>query len=343
MDVLITGTGLVGSNAASRFIDEGYTVTAFDIQHRKVDYLENAGSKLKLIQGDVSDLQSFESAVKQENPKTLVHTAIFPVSKDAHRLFDVNVRGAANAIEMARKYNLRLIYISSATIYGQLGGKGNIRENEPFGPAFPPRKQDSEWASAYCMSKRFSEKWAAMYQALFGLHVTCLRLGWVYGRGDIGGRIGPRMNAGVPLLLRKALAGQPLHLPYGGDTFSHFVNVRDVAEAIFKAATVPKLKSLAYNIAYEKGYWMKEVAKVIMQLVPGSDLKLGRGLWPSKGVPFPRGAISWPTNRHLDIARAKRELGYKPSYDLVKGVEEYAAWMKKNWDLCSPEVVPFPA
>lgn len=340
MDVLITGTGLVGSNAASRFIDAGYTAAAIDIQPRTTDFLENAGPKLKLIQGDVTDIQAVESAVRQENTKTLIHTAIHPSAKDAvYKLFDVNVRGTANILEVARKFDLRVVYVSSGSVYGQLDGKGSIREDEPFGPCYPAREQDSEWGPGYCMSKRLSEQWAAMYRSLYGLQIACLRLGWVYGRGDVG----RHLNSGIPLLLRKALAGQPLDLPYGGDTFCDFVYVRDVADAIFKAATVSKVKSFAYNVAYEKGYWMKEAARVIMKVVPGSEIRLGPGLWPSRGVPIPRSAISWPSECETDITRLKQELGYKPAYDLVKGVEEYTVWMRKNWDKCSPEAVPFPS
>jgi len=88
---------------------------------------------------------------------------------------------------------------------------------------------------------------------------------------------------------------------------------------------------------------MREISEAVERIVPGSVIKLGSGLWPSKDVPIPRGAISWPTNRPFDISRAKSELGYNPVYDLTKGINDYAAWLRRNWDLYSPERIPFPA
>jgi len=162
-------------------------------------------------------------------------------------------------------------------------------------------------------------------------------LGWVYGRGISD----YRLNSGISLFLRKAMVGQPLILPYGGDTFCDFVHVLDVADAIFDAAMAMNPKSLAFNIVYEKGYYMKEVVEAVKEIYPDSKLSLGSGPWPSKGVPVPRGGISFPSNRHMSIKRAREELGFKPKYDLQKGTKEYHGWMKKNWDICSPDAVPF--
>lgn len=339
MEVLITGTGFVGSNAADRFLAEGESVVGLDIQPRKVDFLENAGSKFVTVQGDVRNPEDVEAVFTKHTPKVIVHTAIFPASTEPFKLFDINARGTATVLEAARKHDTRVVFISSGAIYGQIDDskEGPVDEDEPLGPMFPMRPQDSPWAPIYCQSKRVCETWSGLYRDLYGMEIVSLRLGWVYGRGEVG----RHMNTGLPLLLRKALAGEPFHVPQGGDTFCEFVEVRDVADAIFRAATVRLLRSSVYNIAYEKGYMLKEAAKIVNELVPNSDIALGPGLWPSKGVSVPRGSISWPTIRKLSIERAKKELGYRPTYDLKRGLEEYKDWIKKNWDTCSPMAVPF--
>jgi len=44
----------------------------------------------------------------------------------------------------------------------------------------------------------------------------------------------------------------------------------------------------------------------------------------------------------MSIERAKKELNYSPKFDLESGVRNYLEWMRANWEICSPEVVPFP-
>jgi len=339
LDVLITGTGFVGSNAARKFIDEGYSVIALDLHPVRPDYLEGLEGKLKIVKEDVTSISALNEIIEKEHPKILVHTATFLNPKESFNVFEINVRGTAVALELSRKHDLTLVYLSSGAIYGQMEGDGDIYEYEKFGPVFPPREYDNASGTSYSISKRLGEQWGSMYRDLYGLRVSALRLTWVYGPGIAD----YRLNSGISLFLRKALVGQSVVLPYGGDSFCDFVYVSDVADAIYKAAHAGRTKNFGYNISYEKGYFMKEVVEAVKKILPDAKLSLGPGQWPSKGVPITRGGISWPSNRHMNISRAKEDFGYHPSFDLDRGTREYLVWMKKNWELCSPEKVPFKA
>lgn len=336
---MITGTGFVGSNAARKFLDGGNNVTAIDLNPARPDYLEGFGGKLNLTKSDVTSISAMGEIIEREHPEILVHTATFLNPMESFNVFEINVRGTAVSLELARRHDLTLVYLSSGAIYGQLEGNGDIYEDEKFGPLYPPREYDNTSGTSYSMSKRLGEQWCSMYRDLYGLRVSALRLSWVYGRGIAD----YRLNSGIPLFLRKALVGQPFVLPYGGDTFCDFVHVLDVADAIYRAAMAGRTKNFAYNISYERGCTMNEVVNSVKKILPESNISLGPGMWPSKGVPVPRGGISWPSNRHLNVSRAKQDFGYTPAYDLEKGMTEYLEWMKKNWNLCSPEKVPFKA
>ena len=340
-DVLITGTGFVGANIAAKFVDEGYTVTALDLRPKVPDFLEAAekNRRLSIVIGDTRSLELLEDLVRENKPRILVHTATFLNPAEAHNTFEVNVRGTANALELARRYDLTMVYLSSGAIYGQTEGKEDILEGEKFGPAYPPREGvDNVSGAPYCMSKRLGEQWVAMYRGLYGLRVVALRLGWVYGRGISD----YRLNTAISLFLRKAIVKEAFNIPYGGDTFVDFVHVSDVSDITYNAATMPKPKHFAYNVAYERGYRFKEVIDAVKQAFPTADLSLGPGLWPSTGVPIPRGGPSFPSERHMSIERTKEELDYSPKFDLERGVRNYLQWMEKNWVICSPEAVPFP-
>jgi len=338
MRVLVVGMGFIGSNAARRFVDENISVVALDPMPRMMDYVEEVVDKIKIVKQSVSDLQALGKIVEEEKPDVILHTALSPLASSFLDTFQVNIAGTVNVLEVARKRSLRVVYLSSGAVYGQLKNNGPISEEEPFGPTFPPRVFDGPWAPFYGTSKRICEQLMALHRFAHGMESCALRLGLVYGRGD------RYMNSSVPFLLRKAISGQSLILPYGGDTYCPLVHVFDVVEAIFKACTVDRLESLSYNVAYNRGYWMKEIGEAVERAVPGSSIKFGPGTWPSHGVPIPRGsALSFPTNRPLDISRAQKELGYMPIYDLDKGINEAAEWIRRNWSTCSPEAVPFPA
>jgi UDP-glucose 4-epimerase len=338
LDVLITGTGFVGSNAARKFLEEGQSVIALDLNPVRLDYLEGFGDdSLNIVKGDVTSFNALNEIIEKEHPKIWVHTATFLNPVESFNVFEINVRGTAVALELSRKHDLTLVYLSSGAIYGQMEGSGDIYEDVPFGPLYPPREFDNASGTSYSMSKRMGEQWASMYRDLYGLRVCALRLTWVFGPGIAD----YRLNSGISLFLRKALVHQSLELPYGGDSFCDFVYVEDVSNAIYNAAMAGRTKNFAYNVSYEKGYFMKEVVETVKKILPGAKLSLGPGWWPSKGVPVTRGGISWPSDRHMSIARAKNDLDYKPSYDLDRGIRAYMSWMQKNWNLCSPEKVPF--
>jgi nucleoside-diphosphate-sugar epimerase len=339
LDVLITGTGFAGSNAARKFIDEGYSVVALDLNPVRPDYLEGLEGKLKIAKEDVTSVTALNEIIEKEHPKILVHTATFLNPMESFNVFEINVRGTAVALELSRKHDLTLVYLSSGAIYGQMEGDGDIYEDEKFGPVYPPREYDNASGTSYSISKRLGEEWGSMYRDLYGLRVSALRLTWVYGPGIAD----YRLNSGISLFLRKALVGQPLMLPYGGDSFCDFVYVADVADAIYKAALAGLTKHFAYNISYERGYYMKEVVELVKKILPDAKLALGPGQWPSKGVPITRGGISWPSSRHMNVSRAKEDFSFNPSFDLDRGIREYLTWIQKNWDLCSPEKVPFKA
>jgi nucleoside-diphosphate-sugar epimerase len=335
MNLLVTGgMGFVGSNVARYFIDAGHKVSLFDIRPRELGHLEEVRNSWRYLRGSITDLELLDDTIKKEKPEAIFH-AVGGEFGNAYRHFEVHVTGTANILEAARRHDLYTVALSSGAIYGQLDGHGPVAESEPFGPIHPPREYDSASGSAYAASKRLAEQWMQLYRDLYGLRVACPRLVWVYGPGSED----YQLQGGPSLMLRKAIAGESLQVPYGGDTLCNLVYVKDVCDAIFKC--VASGKSLTFNVSYEKGYYMKEVAAAVMKTIPGAKIELGPGIWPSKGVSIPRHGISMPTNRHTDISLAKKQIGYHPVYDIDRGVREYADWMKRNWNLCSPKAVPF--
>ncbi len=336
MSVLIIGFGFVGSNTAALLAERGYDAHAVDINPRVPDYVGDAGN-IEVSRADAASIEQLSEKVSKIRPRLMVHTAISPLTDLLAQAVRVNITGLANTLELARRYDSRIIYLSSGAVYGQLpGSEEPITEEESFGPIYPIRENDLTWAPIYTLTKRVGESLVELANKVYGLEATILRLGLVYGQGDT------LANAGVTLLLRRALARRPLILDRGGDTFCPLVYVKDVASAVLKAAEAEQIMYGVFNIADRRGYTLHEVAETIKQITSWSGVKIGPGIWPARNTPIPRGVISWPTSRRLDISKASRLLGYTPRYMLREGLSEYAAWMQKNWSLYSPSTIPFP-
>ena len=114
-------------------------------------------------------------------------------------------------------------------------------------------------------------------------------------------------------------------MPDGADHLMDWTYAEDVAQGIFLAYSVRPIKHRIFNISQGKNVPLKELAQVVMDLVPGSKIKLGPGpfemLTKSLGPPM-RGPG--------DISLAREELGYNPQFTVQKGLTELWSWIKKE-------------
>jgi len=86
---------------------------------------------------DILNLNSIERVIKKIKPKILIHCAALsrPMSvheNDISKSIDLNIIGTANITKMCKKFNVKLIYFSTAYVYE--GTKGNYKESDPVKP-----------------------------------------------------------------------------------------------------------------------------------------------------------------------------------------------------------------
>ena len=66
---------------------------------------------------------------------------------------------------------------------------------------------------------------------------------------------------------------------------------------------------------------LRDFERVIKKHIPNAQMDIGGGL-NFYGFPYPATGV-------YDISRAQDELGYKPEYDLEKGIADYLASLKQ--------------
>jgi UDP-glucose 4-epimerase len=145
-----------------------------------------------------------------------------------------------------------------------------------------------------------------------GLRHTILRLTNVYGpRGE---------KYGLPIIVRKALAGESIEL-MGGSQVMNFLYVVDAANAIAKCINDSRSDNQAFNVGSEEQLTVDQLLARISELV-GRPLTIVR-------APARPGETQW---FKPDIAKIHRELDWSPTTSLNEGISRLIASYRASAD-----------
>ena len=168
-------------------------------------------------------------------------------------------------------------------------------------------------ASPYGLSKAGAEEYLAFAKRQYGLKTTILRYANVYGPGQT-----PNGESGVIAIFGKALlAGKSLTINGDGKQTRDFVYVDDVVRANLLA--MMKDGEGTFNIGTGKETSMNTIFRLMTKIV-GANVKEKHG--PAKDGEVLRSA--------LNVAKAKKELGWESSVSLEEGLAKTIKWMQKK-------------
>jgi UDP-glucose 4-epimerase len=310
MRVLITGgMGVIGAEASRKFVREGHRPVLYS-RHRDESLIRDVVDKVDIELGSILDRARLAEVFKSRGITHVVHTAAYISALSAKHpaeSVEINVMGTVNLLETARAANVeRVVYTSAKGVYGPfIGDYGAptyklITEDQP---KEPKRIYDS--------AKLMGEN-ATLYWGTLGLDVVVLRFATTYGPGKTA-RHG---NMGVTSqIIERPASGQPFHLAQGGDERDDFIYNKDSALGIYLATMAKNLNSRVFNIGTGVGVTLKDVAAILRRHLPDAVIEVGPGL-NFLGAAYPMYGI-------YDISRARNELGYRPQFDLERGVADY--------------------
>lgn len=312
------GSGFIGSHLIDTLLADGWSVTA--LCHRTP--LRQVGL-VKLITADIADLKALESGMTGVDVVFHLASALGSSLIGRQEFFRINAAGTEAVLEAARRKKVsRVVHFSSAGVLGA------VKEGDTADESYPRRP-----ILAYDHAKRAGED-AARRFASEGLDVVILRPGWAYGPGDrrtfklIRMVVrGPRIMAtrgaarqtpvyisdlveGVKLAADRGRAGEAYNLA-GAEILTAAEIVRAVASAAgrrWPSWRIPAAPALLAALLFEKSFWL-----------------LG------KEPPLSRPKLSFfLDSKPLSIAKARRELGYRPEVDFNSGIRRTLDWYRKN-------------
>ncbi len=301
---LVTGGGgFIGSHVVDRLREAGHHVAVVD--DLRSGSLNNLPAGVRLYSTDIASPE-LEGVFSEERPDFVCHYAgqisVQRSMQDPLVDAETNVKGSLNLLQNCVKYGVRkVVYTSSGgAIYGD--------------PVYLPcdEAHPVQPLSHYGVSKYAVEKYLYVYRESFGLDYTTLRLGNVYGP-----RQDPLGEAGVVAIFSQAmLDGRPVSIFGTGEQERDFVHVSDVAQASVRALEAGS--GGAFNIGTGVGSSINRIFSLLKDIT-GYPLD-------ADYVPAKPGEVF---KIYLDIAEARRGLGWEPEFSLEDGLRNTVAWFRE--------------
>lgn len=309
---LVTGgAGFIGSNIVEKLLKMGCKVKVLDnFSTGKRENIEGffVNPNFELIEGDLRDEATCRKAC--ENVDYVLHEGALgsvPRSiKDPKTTNDVNISGTLNMLIAARDSNVkRFIYATSSSVYGDSTVLPK-REGEEGNPLSP-----------YAVTKKVGELYAKNFYELYGLETIGLRYFNVFGK-----RQDPNSaySAAIPIFVKKLIHDEQPIINGDGKQSRDFTYIENVIQANLKACLAPKEAcGQVFNIAYGGREYLIDLYNKLCDL-------LDKNITPIYG-PSRKGDVR---DSNADISKARRLLGYEPTYSLGDGLKLTIEWYKNN-------------
>ena len=327
MTILVTGaTGFLGAALTRALVQQGHEVRilARDEKKAREQFGAAIGGAITLIRGEITEKEKVRQAV--DGTTVIYHLVgrLYHPSVPTELYHETHVVGTRIIVEACKDQAQlqRFVHCSTTGIFGETGTTP-ADEDAPLGPTNP-----------YEATKLEGELVALKAHKDFGLPVSVIRPGLVYGPGDLH-LLGffTSIQKGLPCLID------------GGKAMIHPVYIDDMTDSFILAAERPEAIGRSYNIAGDLPVTFRELSTAIAHALgrhlPPGDLPLWLAntasdvfsVVPGFGgekAPLTRSRVKFLTNsRVYSIERARHELGYTPKVGLTEGMALTAEWYRK--------------
>jgi len=294
--ILVTGgAGFIGFHLCKKLLEFTPNLTIYDnLSSGKLENVKDL-PKANFVKGDILDLKKLCNVEKADLIFHLAAQVVVPYSmENPIEDFETNARGTLNVLEKARKDNARLVFASSAAVYG----------NPTKIPT--PEDYDPNPFSCYGLSKVVGEEYCNIYMNQYGLDITILRFANVYGS---------RCHGVISDFLDK-INENPAKLEIIGTGLQSrdFVHVSDAVDALMLSAVRENALGQTFNIGFGKTTKIIDLAKMILKILNLSDKTV-----------ITTTNVSWKGDINtiwFDISKAKKELKWYPKISLEDNLRE---------------------
>ncbi len=331
INIIVTGgAGFSGSHLCAELAKKDFVICIDDLSdgdEKNIDHLLGL-ENFKFIKHDIatplileerSELKGID--LRFQGIQEIYHMAALMSPKKFEeqqlQIFNVNVEGTRNALDLAAKYSSKFLLASSSVVYGKRPDDNTFFQEDYFGYVDPIGKR-----CCYDEGKRCAESLSAIYKEKYKVDVKIARIFRIYG---------PKMklNDGhmLPDFVLNALEGRDLVI-HGDENFSTALcYVSDLIDGMKKLMDMD-IDIGPVNIGNDQNYKLTYIAEKIIGIAKeisplAKDAKITYGeelLFMSQlGLP--------------SITKAKEKLGWLPIITLDKGLRNMIDYVMANKDL----------
>ena len=328
---LVTGgAGFIGGNFVLEAVRSGIRVV-------NLDALTDAGNRDTLasidgdprhvfVHGDIGDRARVDALLAEHRPQAVLN---FAAESHVDRSIDgpaafiqTNVVGTLALLEAVRdhwksldgdsKEAFRFLHVSTDEVYGSLGASGKFSETTPYAPNSP-----------YSASKAASDHLVRAFHHTYGLPVLTTNCSNNYGPYHFPEKL-------IPLVIAKALAGEPLPVYGDGRQVRDWLFVTDHCAAIRTVLAKGRVGE-TYNVGGDAEMQNIEVVHAICRLL---DVRRPRadGLPRASQITFVADRPGHDRRYAIDAGKLRDELGWTPRYSFEQGIAETVDWYLNHQD-----------
>lgn len=297
--ILVTGgLGFIGSNLVRELRNRGHDVWFCDLMH---------SHDPKSIRCDVGKYRQVERLFDQHDFEYVYHLAAeygrWNGEDYYENLWLTNVVGTKNIIRMQEKKRFKMIFFSSAEVYGDY--EGVMREEVP-------ERIHIHLLNDYAMTKWVGEMMIKNSAMQYGTETVIIRPFNVYGPGE---HYHPYRGF-IPKFIYHALHGIPYTVYLGHKRTLEYID--DFVEAVANVVDNFKAGEI-YNIGGDEVYEVKYISDLVLKCVGRDDSIVTY----KEAEPFTT-KVKTP-----DSTKAKRDLGWRPRVKPEEGIPRTVEWFRK--------------
>lgn len=330
MRVLITGgAGFIGSALVRNLIaNSDHEVLVFD----KLTYagvlasLDPAASsdRYRFVRGDIVDADAVAAALEGFRPQIVAHLA---AESHVDRSIDgpgefvqTNVVGTFVMLQQALgfyrglsdadKAAFRFHHISTDEVFGSLGEDGLFTEATPYDPRSP-----------YSASKAASDHLVRAWGHTYGLPVLVTNCSNNYGPYHFPEKL-------IPLIILRALAGEPLPVYGDGSNVRDWLFVDDHAralQAVFERGVPGETYNVGGNAERKNIDVVNAICSVLDQVRPRED-----GVSYASQITYVADRPGHDHRYAIDASKIRADLGWEPSLTFEDGIAHTVQWYLDN-------------
>lgn len=301
--ILVTGSkGTLGRPLVAELMQRGHEVWQCDLQHQ---------ADQKYIRADIASYRQLER-VFEENYDYVYHLAAEFGRINGEEYYDTlwqtNVIGTRNILELQRKKGFKLIFASSSEIYGDLH-RSVLSEDTPLQESIIQHND-------YATTKWVNEIQIMNFERRYDVESVRLRFFNAYGPGEFY----HNYRSVVCLFSYRALK----NLPYSVYEGYHrvFMYIDDFIPTLAKVCE-NFVAGEVYNIGGKEFRSVHEMSDLVLEYLGKSDALV-------EYLPEDRHNV---LNKRPDIRKAEEAFGHNPTVTLEEGVPKTIEWMKSAYSL----------